>query len=242
VSDFYIGYLPTAPAGLRRTVLWIIVAINAIAVALALALVFGEGSFADSLFEYQQYRAYEGTISEQPYPSLLTTDGERYWLVAPGKHGAEGFVQGSDGQGARLMGSLIRYGHHTMLEMASGSIESKQKTVDVPERRSLGLVTLTGEIVDSKCYFGVMNPGNGKVHRSCAARCISGGIPPAFLVKDASGVVSALILAGADRGELKRRILDFVAEPVEISGELFRSGAALILDVEPGSVRAAGRE
>ena len=28
-----------------------------------------------------------------------------------------------------------------------------------------GEVTLAGEIVDSKCYLGVMNPGNGKVHR-----------------------------------------------------------------------------
>jgi hypothetical protein len=29
-------------------------------------------------------------------------------------------------------------------------------------------MTLTGEIVDSKCYLGVMNPGQGKVHRDCA--------------------------------------------------------------------------
>ena len=44
----------------------------------------------------------------------------------------------------------------------------------------LDTFTLIGEIVDSKRYLGVMNPGNGKVHRDCAVRCLSGGIPPIF--------------------------------------------------------------
>jgi hypothetical protein len=45
---------------------------------------------------------------------------------------------------------------------------------------------LRGEIVDTKCYLGVMTPGEDKVHRGCAVRCISRGVPPAFLVRDAS--------------------------------------------------------
>jgi hypothetical protein len=96
-------------------------------------------------------------------------------------------------------------------------------------------VTLAGEIVDSKCYLGVMNPGNGKVHRDCAARCISGGIPAAFVVKDAAGVSKTLVLSNAGR------LLEFVAEPVEISGRLFRSNGMLKLRADPGSIRRLGK-
>ena len=75
-------------------------------------------------------------------------------------------------------------------------------------------------------------PGAGKVHRDCAARCISGGIPPAFIGKDASGVVKPILLTGTDR-----RILDFVAEPVEVTGRLRRSGGMLTLETEPAEIR-----
>jgi hypothetical protein len=92
----------------------------------------------------------------------------------------------------------------------------------------LGVVELAGEIVDSKCYFGVMNPGNGKVHRACAVRCISGGIPPAFAAKDASGAIRTLLLSGVD----SREILDLVAEPVTVRGRLQRSEGDLILTID----------
>ena len=92
---------------------------------------------------------------------------------------------------------------------------------------------MTGEIVDSKCYFGVMNPGNGKVHRDCAARCISGGIPPMFVAKDSSGVSKSLVLAGV----VNRQVMEYVAEPVKIGGRLVRSGRLLILETDVGSIR-----
>jgi hypothetical protein len=37
---------------------------------------------------------------------------------------------------------------------------------------------LSGEIIDPKCCFDAINPGQGKPHLSYAARCISGGIMP----------------------------------------------------------------
>ena len=86
---------------------------------------------------------------------------------------------------------------------------------------------LTGEIVDSKCYFGVMNPGNGKVHRDCAVRCISGGIPPAFLVRDANGQTVTLLLAN-----WKPELLNHIAEPITIRGRLSRSSGRLTLYAE----------
>jgi hypothetical protein len=96
----------------------------------------------------------------------------------------------------------------------------------VPPSEDLGEMQLTGEIVDSKCFFGVMNPGAGKVHRDCAARFISGGIPPAFLVRDSSGNVVTLLLA-----HWKRDLLDHIdiGEPVTVRGHLVRSAGRLTL-------------
>jgi hypothetical protein len=51
----------------------------------------------------------------------------------------------------------------------------------------LGAFTLVGEIVDSKCYLGIMNPGETNPHRECAALCIRGGIPPLIIAHDADG-------------------------------------------------------
>jgi hypothetical protein len=69
-----------------------------------------------------------------------------------------------------------------------------------------------------------MNPGNGKVHRDCAVRCLSGGLPPALLVRDASGAPRTVLI-----GNWRRELLDHVAEPVVLRGRLARSAGRLIL-------------
>lgn len=95
----------------------------------------------------------------------------------------------------------------------------------------LGTVTLTGEIVDSKCYLGVMNPGQGKVHRDCAARCISGGIPPIFVTSDAH---DQFLLVGLDGRALGRNALrEFIAEPITIEGERLQTGSTQLLKIDP---------
>ena len=55
---------------------------------------------------------------------------------------------------------------------------------------------LTGELVDTKCWYGVMRPATGKVHRACAVRCLSGGIPPGILVRDGEGNAVVVLLTG----------------------------------------------
>ena len=123
-----------------------------------------------------------------------------------------------------------------MLEIIPDSIRSAGTGAGLAQPVGLGVSTFVGEIVDSKCYFGVMNPGNGKVHRDCAARCISGGIPPALTVRDAAGTVRTILLASSDGRALHREVLDFVAEPVKITGQLFQAGATLILEAAPNAI------
>jgi hypothetical protein len=85
---------------------------------------------------------------------------------------------------------------------------------------------LTGEIVDSKCYYGVMNPGEGKVHRDCATRCLSGGVPPSFVVHGGPKDGTVYLLTDATGARLPiSAFLDRVGEPVMIRGREARSAA-----------------
>src|SRR6266403_3549555 len=194
MNDFYVGYLPKASPVLARFVRKVVIGLGLLAVTAALVLLIGQMPFANSAFEYGKVRSFEGVVETRPFPMLLVVrPGDvrrqekysRYLLVAPGKHGADDLVAGYDGKQVRLQGQLIYREGGTMIKITPGSIDVTDAASTVPESiHNLGTMTLTGEIVDSKCYLGVMNPGRGKVHRDCASRCISGGIPPIFVTTD----------------------------------------------------------
>ncbi len=76
-----------------------------------------------------------------------------------------------------------------------------------------------------------------KPHRDCAVNCLRGGIPALFVVKDTGGNVSELWLLGNDGKPVNDRILDFVAEPVEITGEVRRRGDALYFYADPNQIK-----
>ncbi len=225
-SEFYVGYLPMPPQ-LKRAMRRVVAALAVAAVGTAAILLAGQHPFAASTFEFQQYREFQGRLLIEPYAALaIPGQGAPWLLVGPGKHGAAG-LSSLAGREIRLKGERIFRGDDHMIELLPGSISASGPASAVGSPSDLGRVQLTGEIVDSKCYFGVMNPGNGKVHRDCAVRCISGGIPPAFLVRDADGRAMTLLLAN-----WKRTLLDHVAEPVTIAGRMVRSEGRLILYAE----------
>ena len=226
-SEFYVGYLPM-PAGLKRTIRRFIVALGALVVLVAAILIVGPNPFAASTFEFHQYREFRGTLLTEPYPALTIPGQEPPWLlVGPGKHGAGDLRQWS-GREVALKGERIFRGsgraEDHMIELVPGSLTASSAGLPANGQEDLGEVQLTGEIVDSKCYFGVMNPGAGKVHRDCAVRCISGGTPPAFLVRDGGGRTATLLLAN-----WKRELLEHIAEPVTVRGRLSRSAGSLTL-------------
>jgi len=236
-DDFYVGYVPRAPAVLGKRIKWIAIGLVIAGVAVGAALIIDQAPFADSKFEYGIYHDYTGVIEEWPYP-ILRTDNTGFLLVGTGKHGVSEAVRALQGKRVRLKASLIERGQDRMLEVVPDSLHETGADLPADARQTdLGPVRLRGEIVDSKCYLGVMNPGNGKVHRDCAVRCISGGAPPAFIARDASGETRVLLLTGSDGRELHREVLPFIAEPLLISGELVRSGSHLILKAEPSRFR-----
>jgi hypothetical protein len=250
MNDFYVGYLPKAPAALARFIRRAVLVLGLLAVAAALVLVLAQLPFAKSTFEYGKLSTLDGVIVAYPYPTLLVArpgdapqheQNSPYLLVAPGKHGADDLVAGFDGKRVRLQGQLIYRDGGTMVEIVPGSIVSGETAQASPEiTRDLGSVTISGEIVDSKCYLGVMNPGRGKVHRDCAARCVSGGIPPIFITM--AGITMAgtsqFLLVDPNGNALGRDSLrEFIAEPITVHAELLQRGDSRFLKIDPKQLR-----
>ena len=250
-DDFYIGYQGRAPAGLGRFLRRAVAALLLAAGVVAAALAGLQSRFDPGVFEFGEEREFQGVIREHPHPFLLVDrpgsgggEPSRFYLVGVGKHGADDEVTGLDGRRTRLRGTLIHRQGETMVEVVGGSVEAIGPTVPIPAGDSvdLGIQTLRGEIVDSKCYLGVMKPGRGKPHRACAALCIRGGVPPVLRVETTDGEYRHLLLTDEVGGAVNDRVLELIAEPVEITGRVRRAGDLLLLAADPGSFRRLERK
>ena len=223
---FYVGYQPRASAAIRSWIRSTVILLSVATVAIASTLVVAQAPFSPAFFEWGVEKTLRGKLIEFPYPMLIADQGY-FLLVGPGKHGVAELARGRDGAQVELKGSRI--GNNLAFEVASIQALTSASENPKPEIRSLGRMTLTGEIVDTKCHYGVMNPGSGKVHRDCAVRCISGGVPPGFLVRDAKGEVRTLLLTGMVISSL----FDNIAIPVTLTGDLAAIGPQLIFKVDP---------
>src|SRR5262249_13638648 len=128
--------------------------------------------------------------------------------------------------------------NQTMIEVVSGSLSEDASTTAQAEStaKDLGAFDLVGEIVDGKCYWGVMNPGEGKVHRDCAVRCLSGGILPLFAADDFEGAPATLPLTDHTQKLLPKTSLPLAARRVRIGGHVFQVGDTLRLETDPAAV------
>ena len=229
-DEFYIGYEPEWPSRTRTIVVRAVCAAAAVAVLVAAGFVWQQRPLARSRFEFGHTRTFDGYLARHPAPALWIPGRGPHWLVAPGKFGAAAMPGMLDDGWVTVSGSLIEREHWRMIEVPPGGIRRTHSDADAPlpaDARG-ARVTLTGEIVDSKCYLGVMNPGERTVHRDCAVRCLSGGIPAMFAYRDSAGTHLALLLGGDE--SLRR---DYVGRPVTLSGNLSGSEEALVLTVEP---------
>jgi hypothetical protein len=248
-DEFYIGWEARAAAGIAKSARKVIVVLMAIALLAPVGLAMTQRMIGTSVFEWGKQKTISGILQTRPYPHLIVprpgkTGGRSafssYYLVGPWKFGLDTKVLAPlDGKPVKLTGTLIYRDNQTMVETRSESIQANEKTLATaqPMAVSLGGQTLVGEIVDSKCFLGVMNPGQLTPHRACATRCISGGIPPVLLVRQKNGPATYLLLV-SDMGQpVNKQVLDFVAEPVEITGVVERQGDLLILRADPAKYR-----
>ena len=247
-DDFYIGWEDKAPPSNSRTIRRFVIVTLAFALLAGLAVAASQRLIGVAFFEWGNVKEFAGTLRVDPYPHLIvrvdaTNGGVRVIaapLVAPFKFGVNREdVAALDGKSVTLRATRIHRDGQLMLEVEPKSVKlAGSDAADVKVGVvSLGLQTFRGEIVDSKCWMGVMNPGVLTPHRACAVRCISGGIPPMLLVRREGAPPLNLLLVSLNDKPVNDAVLDLVAEPVEVSGEVVRHGELLTLRVDPATLR-----
>jgi len=244
-GEFFIGYAPPMPRRLARFIKRVVAGLACGVFAWAVAVAAGHVPLEGGTFEFGHPQLFSGTIVERPYPSLRLDESDRnttarqLLLVAPGKHGADALVSGFEGRHVTLSGTRVRRGTETMIEVEPGTLkigEALMRPLTTGVSASTrspdadgGRVTVRGEIVDSKCFLGVMVPGSGKTHKDCASLCVRGGIPPALFVHDRAGGSALLLLTGTSGAAISAQALPFAGEVVEMTGNLQRQGEWLVL-------------
>jgi hypothetical protein len=207
-----------------------------------------QSGFATSTFEYGQATNLEGILTKNPAPFLQVYRGkdvqgqpifQNILLVAPGKHGIGEMLAVRERQlghdleekMVKLSGYLIYHDGKTLMEVEDMSDISPEIASEPqpPTMIKLGAGAITGEITDPKCLFGVMKPGYGKPHRSCAARCIAGGIPPVLKVVSSQGQVQYYLMADENGQAINQEVLPFVGDQVVVCGSIERLGDWLVI-------------
>jgi hypothetical protein len=249
-DEFFIGYAPPMPSQLARFVTRVVIGLACGVLAWAVTVAAGHLALEGGTFEFGRPQRFAGTVVERPYPALRPDGVEPNtpWLllVAPGKHGADALVSGLDERHVTLTGTRIHRGTHTMIEVEPASLVVGGEVALRPSAiraESLGdhPVKVRGEVVDSKCFLGVMVPGSGKTHKDCASLCLRGGIPPALYVRDQSGQSSVMLLTGVSGEPLGAPALQVVGEAIEMTGTLHRQGGWLVLSTDPVTWRPVAR-
>ena len=118
-------------------------------------------------------------------PCIKLINGKDIWgnlsyitipLIGYGKHGADGIIAEIEKEKnislnqkeITLKGTLLYNDGKTFLQIDKNDnpilkISSAIVASDMlPQKIDLGIQTVKGEIIDPKCYFGVMKPGEGK--------------------------------------------------------------------------------
>ncbi|GAB5555509.1 MAG: hypothetical protein Sapg2KO_51000 [Saprospiraceae bacterium] len=245
--SYFIGWNDQMPARNKKALRKLLIPVFIGIPVLTFCLVFFSKPFNDHQFELGNVKSFTGTYYADPFPVILLEEGqvpEGYdpaaLLVGYGKNGAKGFMEsiekergGLTGKQVELHGTLI-YGDGKVLieltkkEASLGKIISNNIQLTQPIGNTEQ--QLSGEILDPKCWFGVMKPAEGKVHKSCAIRCISGGISPVFRVQSDSGN-KYYVLKGKTGEDINQMVLSYVGEPVQIQGKSYRQNGWQVLEV-----------
>ncbi|MEC4675019.1 MAG: Rieske 2Fe-2S domain-containing protein, partial [Nitrospirota bacterium] len=216
-EEFFVGYIPKMTKGISRFVSrQVAVLIMAVGV-LVFVLPVLHAEYQHARSDFRDIREFDGFFVAEPAPHVVVVrpgkTGQRafsrYVLVGRGKSGPKIDVAGLDGKYVRVRGSLIYRDGGTLIAVKGAEeipAPSTTETTELLGGEPLGSYTLQGEIVDSKCYYGTMRPGHTAVHRQCTVRCIAGGIPPVFLVRDKSGNTMSFFLVDSKGSSVSERI------------------------------------
>jgi len=238
-DSFYIGWSEQLDEDQKKAIKKFIMITSSLAVLFVTLFTYKQHRIANSAYLYAHQETYSGIINTKPFPHLTYISGNDPYgnpvysvvpLVNAFKFGAteiiQKFLMQHPSGEAKIKGTVInRYDDSTktfVLELTSGEnaiTSARGYSVRRIKEIPAGIVKLRGEIIDPKCYIGAMNPGQGKTHRSCAIRCISGGIMPMLVYRE-NGKEKYVVVLGPNKEPINNKLLQYVAEPVELTGQL----------------------
>lgn len=234
-DDFYVGYLdevaPDTKKLLKRFVIVAIIALLGVATVFALT----QNKDKNSAFDFDTTTKITGVYHEMPYPMLKIQTSENSFknilLLGFGKSNANPFlakirteVSQLSGSTLSIEGNLIYYNGKTLLQISDEekiTLVEKSNSSNLPEITTVvANMELEGEVIDPKCYFGVMKPGRGKIHRSCAVLCISGGIPPVLATTDENNISEYYLITDTNGNPIHKDILPYIGKPSLLTGTI----------------------
>lgn len=261
-AEFYIGWMPQAPEGFAKHVRKFVIALIILVIAGGIILALQQKKFDPSNFEFGQLTEVKGIYQQFPVPSLkvmISEDalGHSSYMTMPlvgyGKFGAGGVIAELekekniplDKKEITIKGSLIYNDGKTLLQIDKNDdplvrVNSVSVKITENEIKELGTVQLTGEILDPKCYFGVMKPGHGKPHRDCAIRCIAGGISPVFWVRNEKGEHDYYLILDENGKKMNEELKEHIAEPVSLTARAVQYDDWIILYTNKKSIKRTG--
>ena len=218
---------------------------------MATLLVWQQRGFSGGVFEYGQLTTLEGELIRAPVPFLRipvkqAAGGvplfERILLIGYNKRGADSTLNQWEAKHGLLAnktvtvrGTLLYHEGKAALELTEEAdalirVSAPGQTGTSAEKPvDLGMVMVSGEIADPKCLLGVMKPGEGRPHKSCAVRCIAGGIPPLLSAHSSNAQTNYYLIVGPKGQPLNPHILTNVGRPVQLRGRLEQVDNWLIL-------------
>lgn len=254
-DEFYVSYIedslgPKTKVTLKRFV----IAVIAIIVIGGFLFSFTQKPFKNSTFELTSATKITGTYHENPYPMLRVEVANNTFknilLLGFGKSSANPFleklqneVKDLNGKTLSIEGNLIYYNGKTLIQITDEEkviLENTSK-ITIPQKEVISTMTLQGEIIDPKCYFGVMKPGKGKIHRSCAVRCISGGIPPVLVTTDKNNISEYYLLTDLSGEPLRKEVLSYIGKPSKIKGTVEKMEDWYILKIDVNTIKVLNK-
>lgn len=243
-KPFFVGYLDM-PRQLKRFYLPVVLLLVAFAALASYTIASQQKSTGQALWLTDSTETISGLLVVDPYPVLHRIDpdnpqhNESILLVNQGKISAHDFARPFHNKMVSVTGYPILRGGWRMHELVSQQPIKADEDDDnkalmarlaaSAKPISLGAVRLSGEVVDSKCFLGVMKPGAGAVHKACAEVCLLGGIPAMLLVRGEEGKKYGYMLIQPDGSSASKAMAKRVADSLEISGELQQRGDLLYI-------------
>lgn len=258
-DEFYIGWMQQAPKNFASWIKKYLFVLLTIIIPLSVLLALSQKKFGTGNFEFGTLTEVKGIYFNEPVPNIKIVNGKDIWgnenyitvpLIGFGKYGADGVIAdlekekniSLEGKEITLKGTLLYNDGKLLMQIDANdkpllTVSDNKTNETFDASKEMGMLDVTGEIVDPKCFFGVMKPGEGKPHKDCAIRCILGGIPPVLKVTDDEGKQNYYLIVGGHGEKMNEAVQDYVASQVSIHAKAVAYGDWIVLYVQQNGLQ-----